>query len=127
LQIGKLGIWRQLSIYFKQYFCSYDDYIDAKDIALRWFLIGKQRFENEINLEKVLKSLRNVKILTLNDKNRKATLALENENVIEIDSDNIRREREVRVIKNTLIAGIEERLSQKLLSLKTPIKSVKTN
>ena len=73
-----------------------------KDAALRWFIIGKERLDSEINLEKVLKTLRNMKILTLNDKSTKAHLNLDQANVIELDSDCIERGREVRRMKQAL-------------------------
>ena len=75
----------------RSYFgCLPDEVLDLKDLTSRWFVLGKERFERELNLEKVLKTLRNLRILTLNDKEKKARLALESLNSIEVDSDDIK-------------------------------------
>ena len=49
-----------------------EEALELKDAASRWFVIGKDRFEREINLGRVLKTLRNVKKLTLAEKEKKA-------------------------------------------------------
>ena len=56
----------------------------------RWFKIGRDRFESEINLEKVLRTLRNLKILSLSNKYVKAKLVLDKANTIEVDSEDIK-------------------------------------
>lgn len=50
-------------------------------------MIGKDRFEKEIRLGRVLKTLRNVRMVALADKARKAELAVEN--AIDVDSEEL--------------------------------------
>ena len=58
----------------------------------RWYIIGKERFESELNIEKLIKTVRNLKIHTDFTKERKASLNLKGKNIIEVDSDEYRKE-----------------------------------
>ena len=57
-------------------------------------MIGKQKLDKEINLEKVLNTLRKLKIITLGDKGTKARLLLDQANNIQVDSEDIRTQKE---------------------------------
>lgn len=67
-----------------------DDVLSYKSLVTRYFIIARGRFEKEINLEKLLKTLRNVKILSLSDRKLKAKLDTAELNTIAVDSDEIR-------------------------------------
>ena len=60
---------------------------ESKDMITRWYILGKERFETELNVEKLLKTVRNLKIHTDLTKERKASLGLKGKNIIEVDSD----------------------------------------
>lgn len=64
-----------------------EDPFDSKDMIVRWYLIGKERFEDELNIEKLLKAVRTLKIHTNLTKERKASLGLKGKNILEVDSD----------------------------------------
>ena len=61
-------------------------------------MIGKERFDSEINIEKLLRSLRNLKILSMGNKDVKAKLTLDKANMIEVDSEDIKYNRKKREI-----------------------------
>jgi len=89
IRVGKLNTCVQLKIFVKWLFgCLSENPKEAKDSATRYFVIGLSRFERELNIDKILKTLRNVKASTL-DKELKANLEIERFNVIEVDSEDL--------------------------------------
>ena len=64
-----------------------DEPFSTPDIITRWYLIGKERFEAELNIEKILKTIRSLKIHTNFTREEKAVIMLRDKNVIEVDSD----------------------------------------
>ena len=68
--------------------CIPEEATDVDDAATRFFILGLARFEKELNIDRILKTLRNVKASTL-DKDKKAMCAIEKQNVIEVDSDDL--------------------------------------
>lgn len=86
--VPKLKLYDEFGLFVKNCFrCLPQDAFELKDITARWFIIGRDRLDKELNLEKLLRTLRNIKILTLSDKERKAKLALNELNTIQVDSD----------------------------------------
>lgn len=89
IRVGKLNTCVQLRIFICWLFgCLTDDPKQTQDIASRYFIIGLSRFERELNIDKILKTIRNVKASTL-DKDKKALCAIEKQNVIEVDSEDL--------------------------------------
>lgn len=68
--------------------CLSEEASDHKDVASRYFVLGLSRFEKELNIDRILKTLRDVKVETL-DKDKKAMCAIAKQNVIEVDSDDL--------------------------------------
>lgn len=61
--LGKINTCDQLSLFVREIFnCFPDNILHARDQMSRWFMIGKARFEKEIEIIKMLKSLRRTKI-----------------------------------------------------------------
>ena len=88
--------------------CLATDALQVNNKAIRWFIIGKERLDNEINLEKVLKTLRQFRILFLQDKEKKARLATENKNYIAVDSDDLLKEAKDRRLKRIMSGDLIE-------------------
>lgn len=79
----------------------------TRDLLTRWFVIGKERFEKEMDFEKVLKALRSLKIHTNFTREAKASMSLRDKNVIEIDSEGYVKEQlqdEIRKSFSTAVA-----------------------
>lgn len=85
---AKLSTYQTLSLYMRDLFgCLPEEPFSTTDMISRWYIIGKERLESELNIEKLLRTLRNLKIHTDLTKKRKASLNLKGKNVIEVDSD----------------------------------------
>ena len=69
--------------------CLSTDAHSLRQVTARWFVIGRERFEKELNIEKVLKTLRNLRIVSLAKRGIWAQLAIDARNVIEVDSEDI--------------------------------------
>ena len=59
------------------------------DKAKRWFIIGRQRYKKEVNLEKMVKTIRNLKLLNMKDRDTKAKLVMEAKNIIDVDLNDV--------------------------------------
>lgn len=91
LHEGKLNMSTEVCLYIQKCFnCLSYDVTELKSKAARWFVIGKERFDRELNIEKVLKHIRNFECLALKDEKVKAALELERQNIIEVDSDDLK-------------------------------------
>lgn len=64
--------------------------MNITDLVGRWFSIGRRKFDEELNIVKILRGLRNLKLLAKPSDVRKAQLVLEPDNIIAVDSEDIR-------------------------------------
>lgn len=63
VHLGKINTCDQVSLFFRDLFgCFPDNVLHASDQMTRWLMIGKERFEKELDILKVLKRLRRTKI-----------------------------------------------------------------
>ena len=76
--IAKLNTMDSLWLFIREFFGCLpdDDPFSAPDMITRWYVIGKKRFEAELNIEKLLKTLRSLKIHTNLTREAKAKLSL---------------------------------------------------
>ena len=89
IRSGKINTAVQLGIFAKWMTgCLADEASDLRDAASRFFVMGLSRFEEELNIDKILWTLRNVKSQVLT-KQKEAMLAIDTNNIIEVDSDDI--------------------------------------
>lgn len=75
--------------------CLAEDSLKMQQLSSRWFIIGRDKLENELNMIKLLKNVRNLKIMAKEDsslKERKAKLILDNLATINVDSDEIKKD-----------------------------------
>lgn len=92
LHFGKLSTWDTMSLFIHEKCCGFPkNVIHAPDMLTRWYIIGKKRFEKEQNLVKLMKTIKNLKIMMDPTKYQKAQCIFHAKNVIEVDSDDIIR------------------------------------
>lgn len=83
----------------------------------RWYLIGKSRFEAELNIEKMLKTIRSLKIHTNFTREEKASILLRDKNVIEIDSDEHSKKEIGDKLKKCIASAVERNKGEDLSNL----------
>jgi len=89
-----------------------EDGLEASDMITRWYVIGKNRFENELNIEKLLKLIRSLRMHTNFTREAKASMSLKDTNIIEVDSDENMKV-EVKKVLSKAIRSFSERNSMK--------------
>lgn len=94
LSVAKLSSCQTIMLCFNYFFCcitnALEEGVEFKlDAASRWFVIGKDRLKKELSLMRLLKSMRFLKAITLQNKETKAKVMTNPINNLEIDSDDI--------------------------------------
>lgn len=92
---GKLSVCKQISLFWRQFFCSCcdpDEPLSIQNGPARWYTIGSERLDKEFDVVKIVKRLRELRLLTREQRRAqdlKSELAISGKNIIEIDSDGI--------------------------------------
>ena len=75
MRIAKLGSLKTIRLFLDYFLCciSSTDKINL-DAASRWYVIGQERLKKELNLTRLVKSLRYMKEITLKNKEMKAQI-----------------------------------------------------
>ena len=95
IRIGKLSVYGSLSLFVKENFCCclyyfIDEPRKLSDRAQRWFRLGQERLEKELDIVKLIRHLRDLRVLTRemrHEDDLKYRLTIMGKNVLKIDSD----------------------------------------